>query len=93
MCAYPCIGISSIGACIHRVYTEWQQQLSGVHSIMMEKLALADEGGGCAPSPTPFHYIYHDVQSCSAAAKRADTEQQQTLKIKTEVRDVDRLRM
>ncbi len=29
---------------------------------MMEKLALDDEGGGCAP--TPFNYIYHHVQSC-----------------------------
>ncbi len=34
-------------------YTEWQRQLSCVHSIMMEKLAQADEGGGC--TPTPFH--------------------------------------
>jgi hypothetical protein len=36
---------------------------SGVHSIMMEKLAQAGEGRGC--TPTPFHYIYHHVQSCS----------------------------
>jgi hypothetical protein len=37
-------------------YTEWQRLLSGVHSIMMEKLAQAGEGGD---TPTPFHYIYH----------------------------------
>jgi hypothetical protein len=43
-------------------YTEGQQQLSGVNSIMMEKLAQASQGGGC--TPTPFHYIYHHVQSC-----------------------------
>jgi hypothetical protein len=36
--------------------------LSGVHSIMMEKLAQPSEGGGW--TPTPFHYIYHHVQSC-----------------------------
>ncbi len=28
-----------------RVYTEWQPLLSGVHAVMMEKLAQADEGG------------------------------------------------
>jgi len=28
----------------HRVHTEWQQPLSGVHSILMEKLAHAGEG-------------------------------------------------
>jgi hypothetical protein len=36
-------------------YTEWQRQLSGVHSIVMEKLAQAAKGGGC--TPTPFHFI------------------------------------
>ncbi len=41
----------------HRVYTEWQRPLSGVHSITMEKLAQAGEGGVC--TPTPSHYIYH----------------------------------
>jgi hypothetical protein len=34
-------------------HTEWQRPLSGVHSIMMEKLGQAGEGGGC--TPTPFH--------------------------------------
>jgi hypothetical protein len=47
----------------HRVHTEWQRALSGVHSIMMEKLAQAGEVGGCTPSP--FQIIYHHVQSCS----------------------------
>jgi hypothetical protein len=50
------------GRYIHR-HTEWQRPLSGVHSIMMEKIAKAGEGGEC--TPTPFHYIYHHVQSCS----------------------------
>jgi hypothetical protein len=30
----------------HRVHTEWQRPLSGVHSIMMENSAMAGEGGG-----------------------------------------------
>ncbi len=30
----------------HRVHTEWQRPLSGVHSIMMGKLAQPGEGGG-----------------------------------------------
>jgi hypothetical protein len=34
-----------------------------VHSITMEKLALAGGGGG-GSTPTPFHYIYYHVQSC-----------------------------
>ncbi len=38
-------------------YTELQQPLSGVHSIMRVKLAQAGEAEGCPP--TPFHYIYH----------------------------------
>ncbi len=48
----------------HRVHVDWQRPLSalsGVHSIMMEKLAQAGEGGGC--TPTPLHSIYHHVQS------------------------------
>jgi hypothetical protein len=38
-------------------YTELQPLLSGVHSVMRVKLALAGEGGGC--TPTPSYYIYH----------------------------------
>jgi hypothetical protein len=38
-------------------YTELQPLLSGVHSVMRVKFALAGEGGGC--TPTPFYYIYH----------------------------------
>jgi hypothetical protein len=30
----------------HRVHREWERPLSGVHSIMIEKLAQAVEGGG-----------------------------------------------
>ncbi len=46
----------------HRVHTEWQRPRSGVHSILIEKSALAGEGGGF--TPTPFHSIYHHGQSC-----------------------------
>jgi hypothetical protein len=38
-------------------YTELQSLLSGVHSVMRVKLALAVEGGGY--TPTPSYYIYH----------------------------------
>ncbi len=37
-------------------YTERQPPLSGAHSIMMEKLEQALEGGGC--TPTPFTNVY-----------------------------------
>ncbi len=42
----------------HRVY----RPLYGVHYIMMVKSAQAGMSGGC--TSTPFHYIYHHVQSC-----------------------------
>jgi hypothetical protein len=46
----------------HRVYTEWQLPISVVHSIIMEKFALAGGGAeGC--TLTPFHSSYHHVQS------------------------------
>ncbi len=41
-------------------HTEWQRPFSGVHSIMMEKLAQAVEDGGARPPP--FNYNYHHVQ-------------------------------
>jgi hypothetical protein len=45
--------------------TERQRPISGVHSIMMEKLAQAGVGGGLhAPLPILFLYIYHHVQRC-----------------------------
>ncbi len=40
---------------------------SGKHSIIMENLAQAGEGGGC--TPIPFHYIYHQVQSCGVPVR------------------------
>ncbi len=43
----------------HRVPTEWQRQLSSVHSIMMEKLAQAFEGGGV--HATPFRYTVFTI--------------------------------
>ncbi len=38
-------------------YTELQPLLSGVHSVMRVKFALAGECGGCTPNA--FYYIYH----------------------------------
>ncbi len=52
----------------HRVHTEWQRPLSGVHSSMIEKLAQAGEGEGARPPPC--HYSYHAVY---APAEKADT--------------------
>jgi hypothetical protein len=45
----------------HRVHTEWQQLLSGVHYIMMENFAQADEGGGGGVHALP--------QSCISRAR------------------------
>jgi hypothetical protein len=47
--------------------TEYTQNGNGnflayVNSIMMEKSAQTGEGGGS--TSTPFHYVYHHVQSC-----------------------------
>ncbi len=36
---------------LHRVHTEWQPPLSCEHSIIMEKLAQAGEGGGLHAHP------------------------------------------
>jgi hypothetical protein len=47
-------------------YTMWQRPLSGVRTIMMEKLAWVGVGGWC--TPTPFHNIYHHGQSCSVCS-------------------------
>ncbi len=55
--------VGKAGNTHHRAHTEWQLPISGVHSVMMEKSTLAGEGGGC--TPTPFHSLYHHVQSCS----------------------------
>jgi hypothetical protein len=38
----------------HRVQTEWQLPLSGVHSNMMEKLAQPGDSGGRGARPPPF---------------------------------------
>jgi hypothetical protein len=43
---HPSILLSS-----HRVHTDWQWPISGVHSILMEKSALPGEGGGYPPYP------------------------------------------
>jgi hypothetical protein len=35
-------------------YTELQPLLSGIHSVMRVKFALAGKGGGCTPTPHPL---------------------------------------
>jgi hypothetical protein len=56
----------------HRVHTEWQLPLSGVHSIMMEKLAQDSVGGGARPPPFAIVTITYKV-AVYAPAERADT--------------------
>ncbi len=55
-------------------YTQWQRPLSGVQSIMMEKLAQAGEGegGGARPPPFTVSTITYKVEEY-APAERADS--------------------
>ncbi len=55
-------------------YTEWQRPLSGIHSIMMEKLAQGGEGGagGARPPPCNISTITYKVVAY-APAERAYT--------------------
>ncbi len=55
------------------MHTEWQLPLSGVYSIMVEKLAQPGEGGGggCHPPFTISTITYKVVMG--APAERADT--------------------
>ncbi len=46
-----CMGPRRILRSSPREYTELQPLLSGVHSVMRVKLALAGEGGGARPPP------------------------------------------
>jgi hypothetical protein len=55
------------GGLTHRVYTEWQLPISGAHSIMMEKSALA----GARPPPFTLVTITYKV-AVYAPAERAD---------------------
>jgi hypothetical protein len=66
-----CMGIE--GGLKNRVHTVWQRPLSGVHSIMMEKLAQAAEGrGGARPPPFTIFTITYKVV-VNAPAERAAT--------------------
>ncbi len=47
--------------CPHRVHTECQWPLSGVHSIMMEKSVQPGEGWGVRPSPFIISTITYKV--------------------------------
>ncbi len=55
-----------------RVHKEWRLPISGVHLIMMEKSALAGEGGGCTPIPFQPITITYKV-AVYAPAEWADT--------------------
>jgi hypothetical protein len=45
-------------------YTEWQWPLSGVHSIMMEKLAQAGKGAGGHAHPLLLYLPSHTKLWC-----------------------------
>ncbi len=59
----------------NRVHTDWQWPISGVHSILTEKTALAGEGRGvhrARPLPFTLFNITYKV-AVYAPAERADT--------------------
>jgi hypothetical protein len=56
----------------YNTHTEWQRPLSDVHSILIEKLAQAGEGGGCTPAPLALFTITYKV-ALYAPAQRTDT--------------------
>ncbi len=55
-----------------REHTERQRPLSGIHSIMMEKLAQSGERGGARPPPSTIYAIMYKVV-VYAPAERAET--------------------
>ncbi len=57
----------------HRVHTEWQPLLSGVHPIMMEKFAKAGEGGGVHAHPPFIIVTIRYKVAVYAPAEWADT--------------------
>ncbi len=60
--------------CPHRVpvHTEWRLPIYNVHPIMIEKSALAGEGGGCTATPFQPITITYKV-AVYAPAERTDT--------------------
>ncbi len=58
------------GGSDHRVHTQWQWPLSGIHYTMMVKSARPGEDGGC--TPFPFYCIYHHQVGVYAPAEMAD---------------------
>jgi hypothetical protein len=53
-------------------YSDWQRQLPGVNSIMMEKSAQACDSGRCTPTPITLSTITYKVV-VYAPVERADT--------------------
>jgi hypothetical protein len=55
--AQSAYGHAQIGSKNHRVNTEWRLAIFGLHPIMIEKSALAGEGGVARDARThPFSY-------------------------------------
>jgi hypothetical protein len=52
------LSFASLHSFSHRVHTEWRWPISGVHPItLLEKSALADEGGGVHAHPLSAYYV------------------------------------
>ncbi len=55
---------------LHRVNTEWQRPIYSVHSIMSKNQSWLVGGWRVhAHLPTPFHFSYHHIQSCSVRSR------------------------
>jgi hypothetical protein len=74
------ISFLAVGSVPQR-YAELQPLLSGVHSVMRVKLALAGEGGGCTPTPSLYIYLIFTFTITSKVAVYAPAvgEDTQTL--------------
>ncbi len=57
---------------LHRVHTEWQLSIFGVHSIMMEKSAWLVRVGGARPPPFTLCIIITYKFAVYDLAERAD---------------------
>jgi hypothetical protein len=56
----------------HRVHIEWQRPVSGVHSIMMEKLAQVGEVGGVHAHPLSLYLPSRTKLQCTRQLRGGD---------------------
>jgi hypothetical protein len=73
LCVSQCKWLNAIGQTTeYTIHTEWQQPISGVHSIMGVKSVQPGEGGGARPPPFTLSTITSKVV-VYAPAERAGT--------------------